>query len=235
VGAVPATRSLSRFRITSRDLAALSTFPVLGWVSRGVAAMPGRRRVRFGALVGGRPASCGLAASAGVAYSTVARIESGRLDPTTGMLARLLEVAGCRPELAAVRVPVPGLVEVVDEWAVDPLGQDRPDWTRLRGFLGYLAEHPRQVGVAVAAPPRPSGSEFMEALLAGIAEKVCDDAGVPRPGWARPVPGLPMPWVSTGTPLMQAAARAGTPPQFAARNIFVRVDSLWRGAAAVGA
>ncbi len=34
---------------------------------------------------------------------------------------------------------------------------------------------------------------------------------------------------------MKAAARAGTPPQLAARNIFVRADSLWRDAAAMGA
>lgn len=177
----------------------------------------------------------GLAASAGVAYSTVARIESGRLDPTTGMLDRLLEAAGCRLELSAVRVPVPRLADLANAWGVDPLGQDRPDWTRLRGFLDYLAEHPRQVAVALAAPPPPSGSGFMDALLAGIAEKLCDDAGVPRPGWARRVPGVAMPWISPGTPRMQSAARAGTPPQLAARNIFVRADSLWRRAAAVGA
>ena len=74
----------------------------------------------------------------------------------------------------------------------------------------------------------------MDALLAGIAEKLCDDAGLPRPGWARRVPGVAMPWISPGTPRMQAAAGAGTPPQLAARNIFVRADSLWRGVAAVG-
>jgi transcriptional regulator with XRE-family HTH domain len=177
----------------------------------------------------------GLAASAGVAYSTIARIESGRLDPTTGMLDRLLEAAGCRLELSAVRVPVPRLADLTDAWGVDPLGQDRPDWTRLRSLLDHLAEHPHQVGVALAPPPPPSGSEFMDALLAGIAEKLCDDAGVPRPGWARRVPGVAMPWISPGTPRMQSAARAGTPPQLAARNIFVRADSLWRRAAAVGA
>jgi len=151
------------------------------------------------------------------------------------MLSRLLEAAGCQLELAAARAQVPRLADLVDAWAVDALGQDRPDCTRLRGLLDYLAEHPRHVGVAVAAPPPPSGSRFMDALLAGIAEKVCDDAGLPRPAWVRRVPGLPMPWISPGTPRMQAAARAGTPPQLAARNIFVRADSLWRGAAAVGA
>ena len=176
-----------------------------------------------------------LAACAGVADSTVTRIEAGRLDPTTGMLARLLQASGCRLELAAVPERVPRLADLVGAWAVDAMGQDRPDWTRLRGFLDYLDEHPQRRGVAVAAAPPPSGSAFMDALLAGIAEKVCDDAGAPRPAWTRRVPGLAGEWISPGTPRMQAAARRGTPPQLAARNIIVRADSLWRDAVAVGA
>jgi transcriptional regulator with XRE-family HTH domain len=177
----------------------------------------------------------GLAAAAGVAVSTVARIESGRLDPTVGMLSRLLDAAGCRLELKAVALPVPRLADLVDAWSVDPKGQDRPDWTRLRGFLDSLAEHPEWRAVAVAERPAVSGSVFMDALLAGIAEKGCDDAGLPRAGWTRRVPGLSVEWISPGTPRMQAAARAGSPAQLAARNITVRVDSLWRHLAAVGA
>jgi hypothetical protein len=34
---------------------------------------------------------------------------------------------------------------------------------------------------------------------------------------------------------MQSTARAGTPPQLAARNIFMRAESLWRDAGTVGA
>ena len=177
----------------------------------------------------------GLAAAAGVAASTVARIESGRLDPTVGMVSRVLEAAGCRLDLGAVPLEVPRLADLVDAWSVDPAGQERPDWTRLRGFLDVLSEHPQWRAVAVAARPAGSGSAFMDALLAGVAEKVCDDAGLPRPGWTRRVPGLSTQWASPGTPRMQAAARAGTPAQLAARNITVRVDSLWRQTAAVGA
>lgn len=177
----------------------------------------------------------GLAASAGVAASTVARIESGRLDPTTGMLAGLLAAAGRRLEFSAVPLRVPRLAELADAWAIDASGQDRPDWTRLRGFLDHLAEHPERRAMAVATRPQPSGSVFMDALLAGIAEKVCDDGGLPRPAWTRRVPALRTCWISPGTPRMQAAARAGTPPQFAARNIVLRVDSLWRTGVRIGA
>ena len=176
----------------------------------------------------------GLAASAGVAPSTVARIESGRLDPTVGMLSLLFEAAGHRLELGAVVQPVPRLADLRDAWSVDSSGQGRPDWTRLRGFLDTVAEHPQWRAAAVAERPVASGSPFMDALLAGIAEKVCDDGNLPRPAWARLVPASPTVWISPGTPRMQAAARAGTPPQLAARNITLRGDSLWRPAA-VGA
>lgn len=151
------------------------------------------------------------------------------------MLSRLFDAAGYRLELGAVVLPVPRLADLVDAWSVDASGQDRPDWTRLRGLLDWLAEHPRGRATALAARPAESGSGFMDALLAGIAEKVCDDAGLPRPGWTRQVPASPAAWISPGTPRMQAAARAGTPPQLAARNITVRADSLWRQPAAVGA
>ena len=63
-----------------------------------------------------------------------------------------------------------------------------------------------------------------------MTTRVCPVRG--GPGGYR---GLSMQWISPGTPRMQAAARAGTPAQLAARNITVRVDSLWRQPAAVGA
>ena len=61
----------------------------------------------------------GLAAAAGVVASTVAGIESGRLDPTVGMVSRVLEAAGCRLDLGVVPLEVPGLADLVDAWSVD--------------------------------------------------------------------------------------------------------------------
>ena len=140
-----------------------------------------------------------LAARAHVATSTIARIESGKVDPTVGMLARLLSAAGRELQLGTHRQPGPEIAELADAWSSGPRG-DRPDWTRLRAFLDQLARHPEQQGPATLRRPAPSGSAMLDTLLAGVAEKICDDAGLPRPTWARAVPALPRSWATPGTP-----------------------------------
>ena len=125
-----------------------------------------------------------LAARAHVATSSVARIEAGKIDPTIGMLTRLLSAAGRELEFGTHRAPGPEIADLTDAWSRGPRG-DRPDWTRLRAFLDHLALHPEQQGSATLRMPTPSGSAVLDTLLAGIADKICNDAGSPRPAWAR--------------------------------------------------
>jgi transcriptional regulator with XRE-family HTH domain len=175
-----------------------------------------------------------LAARADVATSTIARIETGKVDPTVGMLARLLRAAGRELELGTHRAPGPEIADLADAWSRGPRG-DRPDWTRLRAFLDQLALHPEQKGSATLRMPAPSGSAVMDTLLAGIAEKICDDAGHPRPTWARRVPALPEAWATPGTPAMREAIRAATPRALAERGLSIDERSLWRDSGIVGA
>jgi transcriptional regulator with XRE-family HTH domain len=168
-----------------------------------------------------------LAARADVATSTIARIESGKVDPTVGMLARLLSAAGRELQLGTERQPGPQIADLADAWSRGPRG-DRPDWARLRAFLDQLARHPEQQGPATLRRPAPSGSPVLDTLLAGVAEKICDDAGLPRPTWARAVPALPEPWANPGTPAMQEAIAAATPRQLAKRGMRIDEASLWR-------
>jgi hypothetical protein len=74
----------------------------------------------------------------------------------------------------------------------------------------------------------------MDNLLAGIAEKICDDADLPRPAWTKRIPPLGEQWAGGGTPRMRDIAEAATPEQFARRGITMRSDSLWRDRATVG-
>lgn len=67
---------------------------------------------------------------------------------------------------------------------------------------------------------------MLDALLAGIAEELADDAGLERPRWTASVPPLQEPWFPP--PRMIAAARAATPPQLAARRIYIAACDLWR-------
>ncbi len=175
-----------------------------------------------------------LARRADVAYSTVSRIEHGRLDPTTGMLARLLTAMGKRLDVAVRDADIPQLAALVDAWHTAPDGQDRPDWTRLRAFLDTVAGQPDIAGPSTVRRPPPSGSCFMDNLLAGIAEKVCDDVGLPPPGWTRKIRPLQQPWRSGGTPRMRDEAAAATPPQLARRGITMHATSLWRDPSQLG-
>ena len=170
-----------------------------------------------------------LAERADIALTTVFRIEHGQMDPTTGTLAKLLSALGEDLELG--RRPLrrgPHLADLADAWSRDRMGQDQPDWTRLRAFLDHLARHPDEAPSAIRSKPPASGSAFVDNLLAGIAEKLAEDTGVPQPAWAKEIPRLAEPWEGFGTPRMRAAAIAATPPQLSRRNIYIPSSTLWR-------
>jgi len=121
----------------------------------------------------------------------------------------------------------PALADLTSAWNRSPAG-DRPDWTRLRAFLDQLARHPAEVEAAITTKPVASGSAPLDALLAGIADKLADDHGLTRPAWTATVPRLQTRWQTPGTPRMQAAALRRTPPQLRERGLSVSKDSLSR-------
>lgn len=168
-----------------------------------------------------------LAARAGVSTSTVLRIETGEMDPTFSMLDRLIDAAGERLVVSSdtSRAPVE-LARLVDAWHVRG-GQGRPDWTRLRASLDVLHQRPEQVASAIERPPGRSGQEVLDALLAGIADKLADDHGLPRPSWtARRT--LRSRWSATGTPRQDAERLERTPRQLVEHNVVVDSETLWR-------
>lgn len=170
-----------------------------------------------------------LAAGAGTSASTITRIEAGTMDPTVGMLRRLLLATGHDLDVSlrpATRPPQ--LADLHDAWRSSSSG-DRPDWTRLRAFVDHLALHPEAVSDAIRRPPPRSGSAVMDSLLAAIADKLADDHDTARPPWtsARGRCLLDV-WESPGTPSMRARARQSTPSQFRERGILISANTLWR-------
>lgn len=186
-----------------------------------------------------------MAARARVSPSTISRVENGHMDPTLETLRTLLRATGIelevrtrRSELGATRSepaqrPV-SLADLHDAWFSTRAGA-RPDWTRLRAFLDYMTRHPELVAEAIEAPPKRTRSRLMNALLAGVADKLADDIGIARPSWTQAAGVLKRPWLSPGTPRMHRIARERAPSQLLARNIAVRADSLWRPKEPVGA
>ena len=169
----------------------------------------------------------GLAERAGVPTSTISRIEDGEMDPTYTMLARVLGAAGRELRATADELgDTPSLARLTDAWQPTRRGTTF-DWTRLRGFVDWLRQHPELVEEAIATPPARS-EPALDGLLAGMAEKLADDKGVDRPRWTTAVPPLPSPWMPPGTPRMVAQAKRTTPKQLKLRNIVLAERDLWR-------
>jgi hypothetical protein len=74
----------------------------------------------------------------------------------------------------------------------------------------------------------------MDALLAGIAEKLADDNQLPRPGWTHTAPKMRPEWTPPGTPRMRDQYRESAPRQLLERGLLIDESSLWRDRATVG-
>ena len=169
-----------------------------------------------------------LARRAGVPISTVSRVEDGQVDPTITMLQRMIAAAGRQVSFALEPIPNRrSLAALADAWSPSPTGS-KINWTRLRGFLDWLRSHPLEVDAAITTPPPRSGNLQLDSLLAAIAEKIADDAGISRPRWCAAIPTLSSPWRPPGTPRMIEQARRKAPPQFKQRNIWLAARDLWR-------
>lgn len=174
----------------------------------------------------------GLAVLADVAGSTITRIQGGAVDPTMGTVEQILSAAGFELELRVVprgSRRLQGLGDLSDAWT-ERGGRLRIEWTRWRAFLDHLALHPEAAPEAIYVPPGPSGSRIIDALLAGVADKVADDAGLPRPSWTASAPVLDEPY----RPPVRSGAPLEVPTQLAARGLMIDIESLWRDRQTIG-
>ena len=170
-----------------------------------------------------------LAALADVAGSTVTRIQAGTVDPSVHTLKRIVEAAGfdLRLEVSHHGAPrPPRLGDLAGAWSRRK-GRVRIDWTKWRTLIDALARHPELVPEAIYAPPPPAGDQIVDALLAAVAEKLADDAGLPRPVWTGPVPVLDPAY---RPPVARTIAGQDIPQHLAARGLMIDTESLWRRA-----
>lgn len=166
-----------------------------------------------------------LARLARVSYPTLSRIELGHVEPRLGTAERLADALGMEVRLVADR----HRLELTDLF--DALGPDgEPDWTRLRAFVDHATLHPELTGALIGGAPAASGSPLLDNLLAAIAERLADLAGIRAPRWATGLPGLDERWYPPGTPRRRALAEHEALPRFARRNLFLPESALWRSA-----
>jgi transcriptional regulator with XRE-family HTH domain len=170
----------------------------------------------------------GLATKAGVPTSTVSRIEDEANDPTVSMLERLLAASGSRLVIEIARDDSPTIAELTT--ALDRgAGRLKIDWTRLRGFADWAAQHRDALAEAIADPPARTGTP-LDAILASFAEQLAVEHGLARPRWTRAVGALSEEWSPRATPRMRAAAQMATPEPFRRRNLVLARSSLFRSA-----
>jgi hypothetical protein len=102
------------------------------------------------------------------------------------------------------------------------------DWAQVRELLDFLDEHPEHVLYAIADHPYPSGNEHFDNLLAAVAEKLADDAGISRPPWCALIKPYVQWWPKAWTPVSVHHANKFTPPQLRMRNCVVDKNVLWK-------
>jgi transcriptional regulator with XRE-family HTH domain len=170
-----------------------------------------------------------LAEAAGVAASTVHRIEQGELQPTVEMLRQIVEAAGLRLRVDAVpdhAASVPGLARSIepDVAAGDHIGPVRKAAELATRFAGADVATQRRM---ITVRPPSTGDSRWDAFLAGLAEWLAVRAGWPAPAWVHdPDRYLHRGWWVTPMASMRAWEYAGSPASFQTRGVYLHRESL---------
>lgn len=183
------------------------------------------RRVRREAKLSVRA----LADAAGVAASTVHRIEHGDLQPTIDTLRRIVEAAGMRLDLEPRPDHTASITGLARSIGKDVASGDR-SWP-----VRKAAELVKRFDAAdrdtrhrmIAAEPSATGDVHWDAFLAALAEWLAVRTGLPAPEWvhreSRYVHGG---WWVTPMRSMRAWEYAGSPASFQNHGVYLHRDSL---------
>lgn len=170
-----------------------------------------------------------LAAAAGVAASTVHRIEKSELEPTVDTLRCILQAAGMllriEPELDYAASLV-GLARSIRE---DIAGNDRTWPVRKAAELvtRFHYADPESRQRMITAEPPSTGDQRWDAFVAAVAEWLAVRYGLEVPAWAyHHSRYLRRGWWITPMMSMRAWEYAGSPASFKNRGVYLHRESL---------
>lgn len=170
-----------------------------------------------------------LADAAGVAASTVHRIEQDDLEPTVATLRQIVEAAGQRLTVEARLDHAASIVGLAlsiqpDVVAGDYIGPVRRA-AELAGRFGTADRETRHR--MIAAKPPATGDVRWDAFVAGLAEWLAVRAGLPAPAWVGDNDRyLRRGWWVTPMESMHAWEYAGSPASFQNRGVYLHRESL---------
>jgi transcriptional regulator with XRE-family HTH domain len=172
-----------------------------------------------------------LADAAGVASSTVHRIERGDISPTVETLDRIAAAAG----MAVRAIPRPdhrlGLVGLAQCIRGDLQADPGDHSTPVRRAAELVArtdglDEEALAGMLAVRPPS-TGDRRWDAFVAGLAEWIAVTAGLPAPRWAQePDRFLGEGWWVSAMPSMRAWEYAGAPTSLKVRGVYLHRASL---------
>ncbi len=170
-----------------------------------------------------------LSQAAGVATSTIHRIEKGDMQPTVETLARIAEAAGTRVHLET-RVDYAASLVGLARSAQDAIRADRPDdVVRMAAEFRtrFFDQDPVTQRRMIAAEPPPTDDPCWDAFLGGLAEWLAVQGGIDTPSWtSKPGRFLDRSWWTSSIKGLEAWLYAGTPVSFQTRGVYIHRESL---------
>jgi hypothetical protein len=104
---------------------------------------------------------------------------------------------------------------------------DQPQWWKI-ALMDFVDDFRYYRDAKMIAEPFELGDEVKDAVLAGTIETLCDEIGLPIPGWLNDVPPCQTPCFLTRVENLKAFSLAESPVHFRVRNVFVMENFLSR-------
>lgn len=172
-----------------------------------------------------------LAEAAGVAASTVHRIERGTLNPTVDMLERLASAGGMafevRPEIDHRTAMVGLALAIRDDLRAGPDVPSRPVRRAAELVHRFHRAPADDRWRMVAACPPSTGDERWDAFVGALADWLAVSSQIATPDWAlESTRSLDRGWWVTSLPSLRAWEYAGSPLSFKLRGVYLHRESL---------
>lgn len=172
-----------------------------------------------------------LAQRAGVAQTEVARIESGKVQPSLVHLGRLLDAIGVEVDVD-VRL-VDHRLSAVD--AARTISDELARGSEARAFRSALvladdlhSVTPARLVELVEEAPPTVGDDRYDALLAAVVDDAVSSLGVPAPAWTAEPWRSTQGWLVSGMDELRQVALTESPSAYRRHGVLVVAEDLSR-------
>ena len=102
-----------------------------------------------------------------------------------------------------------------------------PEWWKI-ALMDFVDDFRRHKDPEAVREPFEQDDEKMDAVLASVAESICDELKLTVPRWLNEVPACKEPYFVSGLENLKATAIVESPLRFRIRKVFVLENFLYR-------